>query len=216
MTPLRRFTNYLHQLMSRVSLQRVFPPVTSPLLPPKPPRTERRQYSWRNSSKREVCMCIRILKPLEIRKEKKELTFKNQESTNCQKAKARHPGVTTYDGIKCDVIVASSISDDTLRDVEVNRLIARKRYVPRKRSFTFSVGNFEKPLRVFSRIVTFITLLFVMVRNVLGGLINIKRYERKSTVGNSSSLPLSGRSLLAVFVNWYSFIYVSYQPLFLV
>ena len=137
-------------------------------------------------------MYIRILKPLEIRKEKEELTFKSQESTNCQKAKARHPGSATYDGIKCDVIVASSNSDDTLWDVEVNRLIARKRYVPRKRSLTYSVGSFERSLRACSRIVTFIALFLAIVTNVLGGLINIKRYERKSTVGNSSSLPLSG------------------------
>ena len=171
-------------------------PVTSPLLPPKPPRTERRQYSWRNSSKREVCIYIRILKPLEIRKKKEELTFKNQESTNCQKAESRHPGSATDDGIKCDDIIASSNSDVTIRDtlwnVEVNRLIARKRYVPRKRSLTYSVGSFERSLKACSRIVTFIALFLAIVTNVLGGLINIKRYERKSTVGNSSSLPLSG------------------------
>ena len=46
-------------------------PVTSPLMPPKPARTGRKQYSWQNSSKREVCMHLRILKPLEFRKEKK-------------------------------------------------------------------------------------------------------------------------------------------------
>ena len=38
-------------------------PVTSPLRPLKPPRTEVRQYSGRNSAKKEVCMHIRILKP---------------------------------------------------------------------------------------------------------------------------------------------------------
>ena len=40
-------------------------PVTS-LMPPKPPRTEVRQYSWR---RKEVCMLIRILNPLTTRKE---------------------------------------------------------------------------------------------------------------------------------------------------
>ena len=40
--------------------------VTSPLMPPKPPRTEVRQYAWR---RKEVCMHIRILKPLETKKE---------------------------------------------------------------------------------------------------------------------------------------------------
>ena len=50
-------------------------PVTSPLRPPKPLRTEVRQYSWRNSTRKEVCMYIRMLKPLEIRKEKEEFKF---------------------------------------------------------------------------------------------------------------------------------------------
>ena len=168
-------------------------PVTSPLRPPKPSRTERRQYSWRNSDRKEVCMYIRILKPLDIRKEKEELTFKSQESTNCpnhQEAESRHPGSTTYDGIKCDVIVASSNSDDALRDVEVNRLIARKRYVPRKRSLTYSVGSFERSLRACIRIITFIVLFVAITTNVLGGLINTRRCERKSTVVTSASLPL--------------------------
>ena len=41
-------------------------PVTSPLMPPKPPRTEVRQYAWR---RKEVCMHIRLLKPLETKKQ---------------------------------------------------------------------------------------------------------------------------------------------------
>ena len=137
-------------------------------------------------------MYIRILKPLEIRKKKEELTFKSQESTNCQKAESRHPGSATYDGMKCDVTVASSNSDvTTLRNAEVNGLIARKRFVPRKRSLTYSVGNFKRSLKACSRIVTFIALFLAIVTNVLGGLINIKQYERKSTVGTSASLPRS-------------------------
>ena len=44
-------------------------PVTSPLMPPKPARTGRKQYSWRNSSKKEACMYIRIFNPLEFRNE---------------------------------------------------------------------------------------------------------------------------------------------------
>ena len=57
-------------------------------------------------------MYIRMLKPLEIRKEKEELTFKSQESTNCpnhQEAEARHPGSTNYDDIECDVMVSGVI-----------------------------------------------------------------------------------------------------------
>ena len=92
-------------------------------------------------------------------------------------------------------MVTSSNSDvTTLRNVEVNRLIARKRFVPRKRSLPYSVGSFKKSLRACSRLVTFIAFFLAIVTNVLGGLINIKRYERKSTVGTSASLPQSESS----------------------
>ena len=83
-------------------------------------------------------MHIRILKPLEIRKEKEELTFKSQESTNCpnhQEAEPRHIGSTNYDDIECDVMVSGVIvagNGDVTTRPDVNRLIARKRYVPRK------------------------------------------------------------------------------------
>ena len=48
-------------------------PVTSSLRPPKPPRTEARQYSWRNSTRKEECMYICTLKPLKTRKEKRRI-----------------------------------------------------------------------------------------------------------------------------------------------
>ena len=147
-------------------------PETSPLRPPKPPRTEVRQYSWRNSTRKEVCMHIRMLKPKEIRKEKEELTFKSQESTNCP--------------FLSDVIVASSNSDDTLQDVEVNTLIARKRYVPRKRSLMHSEGSFKSSLGVCSQTLTLIALILSIIISVVGGLFNIKLPERKSIVGTPS------------------------------
>ena len=138
-------------------------------------------------------MYIRILKPLEIRKEKEELTFKSQESTNCQKAESRHPGSATDDGIKCDDIIASSNSDVTIRDTlwnaGVNRLIARKLFVPRKRSLTYSVGSFKRSLRACIRIITIVMLFVAITTSMLGGLINNRRCERKSTVGTSASLP---------------------------
>ena len=138
-------------------------------------------------------MYIRILKPLEIRKKKEELTFKSQESANCQKAESRHPGSATDDGIKCDNIIASSNSDVTIRDTlwnaGVNRLIARKRFVPRKRSLTYSVRSFKRSLRACIRIITFIMLFVAITTSMLGGLINNRRCERKSTVGTSASLP---------------------------
>ena len=156
-------------------------PVTSPLRPPKPPRTEVRQYSWRNSTRKEVCMYIRMLKPLEIRKEKEELKFKSQGTTNCP----NHSDV-----MDSGIIVASPNSDIILRNVEVSRPIARKSYVPRKQSLMHSEGSFKSSLRVCSRTFTFIALLLAIVISVSGGLFNIRLSERKSTVGTSASLSL--------------------------
>ena len=42
-------------------------PLTSSLMPPKPPRTNVRQYAWRRN---EICMLICLLKPSETKKEK--------------------------------------------------------------------------------------------------------------------------------------------------
>ena len=149
--------------------------MTSPLLPPKLPRTKIRQYDWRNSAKKEVCMYIRILNPLEIKKEKEELKFKSQESTNCQK----HSDV-----IVSGVTVASPDSDVTVREREINRPVARKRFA-RKHSFRSKLGCSKSSLRVYSQTVTLIALILSIILSIVGGLFNVKLPERKSTVGNS-------------------------------
>ena len=149
-------------------------PVTSPLKPPKPPRTEVRQYSWCNSTRKEVCMHIRTVKPFKSRMEKEELKFKSQGTTNCPN--------------HSDVMVASPNSDVILRNVEVNKLIARKHYAPRKQSLVHSKGSLKSSLRVCSRTFTFIALILAIVISVVGGLFNIRLPERKSTIGTSSSL----------------------------
>ena len=118
-------------------------------------------------------MHIRTLKPLKARKNKREV-------------KSRHLKSTNY-----DVIIASSNSDVILRNVELNKPIARKRYVLRKRSLIPSEGSFKSSLRVYSRTFTFITLLLAIIINVLRGVVNIRLSGRKSTVGNSFSLFLS-------------------------
>ena len=57
-----------------------------------------------------------------------------------------------------DVMVASSNSDVTIRDTlwnaDVDRLIARKRNIPRKRLLTYSVGSFKRSLRACIRIIS--------------------------------------------------------------
>ena len=167
--------------------------VTSLLLPSKRVEGENTPYSVmceQNNSVNHEYIYINDKYALERSKmqEKEregEWMFKSQESTNCQKAESRHPGSTTYDatgdGLNSDV---------TTRVPDINKLIARKRYVPRKRSLTYSVGSFERSLRACIRIITFIVLFVAITTNVLGGLINTRRCERKSTVGTSASLPL--------------------------
>ena len=79
-------------------------------------------------------MYIRIVNPVEIRIEKEELKFKNQESTNCQ---------THSDVIVSNVTIASPDSDVTIRERRINKPIAKKRYA-RKRSPVLSKGSFKK------------------------------------------------------------------------
>ena len=86
-----------------------------------------------------------MLKPLKTRKEREELKFKHPGSTNCR----NHSDV-----IVSGVIVASPDSDVTIRDLEVNKPIARKRYAPRKQSLVHSKGSLKSSLRVCSRTFT--------------------------------------------------------------
>ena len=119
--------------------------MTSPLRPPKPPRTEVRQYSWRNFTRKEVCMHIRTLKPFKRRMEKEELKFKHPGSTNCR----------NHSDVMVSGVIAEPNNDVTIPDlVDVNRPVARKRYAPRKQSLVHSKGILKSSLRVYSRTFT--------------------------------------------------------------
>ena len=100
-----------------------------------------------------------------------ELIGKIQESMNCE---SRLPHRPDDDGM-----VTSSNRDVTIRksvwDADENGLVARKRFVPRKRLLPYSVESFKEPFKACSKIVTFIALYLAIIANVLGGLINIKR-----------------------------------------
>ena len=160
--------------------------MTSPLRPPTPPAAQIRQNSGRKYVNKEVCMYIRTLKPLKTRKEKEELKFKHPGSTNCR----NHSDVMVS-----GVIVASPDSDVTIRDLEVNKPIARKCYASKKQSLVHSKGSFKSLLGVCSRTFTFIALLLAIVISVLGGLFNISLPERKSTIGTSSEPLITSRFL---------------------
>ena len=146
-------------------------------MPPKPARTGRKRYSWRNPSKKDVCMHILIFNPLEFRKEKKELTFKSQESTNCQHR------------IGDDDIIASSKSDVTrqasLSAVGINRLVARKHLMTTEQLLSSSVENSRKLWKAYKGFISLIAVYLAIIVSVLGGLTKLIRCERKSIVGNS-------------------------------
>ena len=150
-----------------------FSTLVTSLRPPKLPRKKIRQYAWRNSAKKEVCMYIRILNPLEIRKEeeleprhiriinpgeirkeKEEMKFKSQEETNCQ---------SRSDVIVSSVTIASPNSDVTIRERGINKPIAKKRYA-QKRSLMLSKGSFKSSLRLFSQTFVLMTLLLSYYR----------------------------------------------------
>ena len=133
-------------------------------------------------------MLIRIFNPLKLRnkREKKELTVKIQESTNCK-------AESTFSGRPDDDDIITSLNSDvnvreTVWHADENRLVARKHFIPRKRSLSYSVGSFGKLLKAYGGLVSFIALYLAIIVNVLGGLTNIIRYGKKSTVGNSGSL----------------------------
>ena len=158
-------------------------PVTSPLMPPKPARTGRKRYSWRNPSKKDVCMHIRIFNPLEFRKEKKELTFKSQESVKCQH--------------RTDDVVASSNSDVTRKagwEPDENEIIARKRFLPTEQSLSYLVNNSRKLWKAYKGLISLIIVRLAIIISVLGGLTKIIRCGRKSIVGNSKEF-VSSESL---------------------
>ena len=164
-------------------------------------------------------MCMRIFEPLKFRKEK-ELTFKSQESTinkqstrkglksnkKDQEVEPRQIGETNYDVID-DAIISTPDDDITHRELEVNRLIARKHQKPGEKSLMYSVGGFGRSLMACNRTITSVALLLAIIINVTKGLVNIRPFEGKSIVGNSLSLPLSGRIYFLVFP-YFLFLYI--------
>ena len=105
----------------------------------------------------------------------KELKFKHSGSTNC-------PYLS--DNIECDVM--NHDNDVTIRDPDVNRLVARKHYASRKQSLVHSKRIIESSLSICNRTFTQMALLLVTIICILGGLFDIELPERKSTIGTSS------------------------------
>ena len=157
-------------------------PVTSPLMPPKPARTERKHYSWRNSSKREICMCIRILDPLELRNNsRKESMDENKRSMNYREAEYLFPGGKG--------MVTSWISDVTVGEQDGklgrNKLVARQYEKTRVCLRSSAEIGYGKVVKSYNKMIAIIAFYFIIVTHILKGITYSIWCERKSTVGNS-------------------------------
>ena len=130
-------------------------------------------------------MHIRTFNPLEFRKEKKRIDFKNQESTNCQHR------------IGDDDIIAPSKNDINLLDIlsteGINRLIARKRFLPTKQSLSYLVNHSRELWTAYKGLISLIVVRLAIIISVLGGITKIIRCERKSIVSNSKEFVSSER-----------------------
>ena len=124
---------------------------------------------------------IYTLKTSKTRKEEEEVMFKCLGSTNC--------GV-----IVSDVIVTEPDSDVIIRDIEVNKPVARKRYA-QQHSLVHTKGFLISSLSMYSQTFTKVALILAVVISILGGVLTVKLPERISTIGTSSSL--SSSSVLA-------------------
>ena len=116
-------------------------------------------------------MHIRTQEPLKARKNKREVKSRHLESTN-------------YD------VINDATPDGDVTNPDINKTVAETLEVQKHfaQSRIRPIGGL---LRVCNMTFTKITLLLVIVISVFGCLFNIKLSERKSTVGNSSSLRLS-------------------------
>ena len=95
---------------------------------------------------------------------------------------------------KTNDVVASSNSDVTRKAVcapavlsveGINRLVARKRFLPTKHSALSLIYNSRKRWMACKGLVSLIIIRLIMILSMLGGLTKIRRCERKSIVGNS-------------------------------
>ena len=101
-----------------------------------------------------------------------------------QKAKVKLSGSADYD------VINDATPDGGFTNPDVNRLVAETSKVQKHFAQT-GIRPIGVLLKVCNMTFTKFTLLLVIVISVFGCLFNIKLSERKSTVGNSSSLRLS-------------------------
>ena len=176
-------------------------PVTSSLMPSKPARTGRKQYSWQNPPKKDICMHIRIINPWECRKEKKQMTFKSQGSINC-------PHKTNDEVASLNSYVTRAPA--VLSVEETSSLVARKRFLPTEYSALSLIDNFRKRWMAFKGFVSLLVIRLIMILGIFGGIMKISRCEGKSRIGNSMECApresLGNVGILSLFSNFLEYL----------
>ena len=152
-------------------------------MPPKPARTERRHYSWRNSGKRELCMYIRILDPLEFRNNNKKESM-DERSMNYREAEYLFPGP-----IKGKGMMTSRIHDVTIQEQHgkpsLDTLVAKQYKHSQVRSRPSDSIGLRKAVPYYNKMAAIITVCFVMIIQLLEGFSYFLLRKLKSTIGNS-------------------------------
>ena len=114
---------------------------------------------------------IYMLKLSKARKEEKEIRVKYPGSMNC-------------DVMMSDVIVTGTNNDVTRGDV--NKAIARKRYILTKHSLAQLKRFRNNSLSITSHIFTKMALIIAITITILGGMLNVTWPEGKSVIATSS------------------------------
>ena len=131
-------------------------------------------------------MCIRILDPLELKNNgRKETMYENKRSMNYREAECLFP-----DG---EGMVTSLMDDVTIREQHGERsldtLVARQCESIRSRLCLFAEQGRRKVVTGYNKVITIMTVCWLLVTQVFKGIMSSRRSERKSTVGNSVRLP---------------------------
>ena len=146
-------------------------------------------------------MHIHIINPWEYKKEKKEMTFKNQGSINCP-----HKTNDEVASLKSYVTRAPAV----LSVEETSSLVARKRFLPTEYSALSLIDNFRKRWMAFKGFVSLLVIRLIMILGIFGGLMKISRCEGKSRIGNSMECApresLGNVRILSLFSNFLEYL----------
>ena len=124
-------------------------------------------------------MYIRILDPLELRNNsRKESMYENKRPMNYREAEYLFPDSE-------GMVTSSNSNTSTVRNVSVNKLVARQRWKSSDHLCSFAEEGCRKVVKIYNKVVTIMTFYFMIVTNVQKGITSPRRCERKSTVGNS-------------------------------